>query len=396
MTTPRSIPFFRCSVGDAEAEMVLRCLRSGWLTTGPMAQELERRFAEMIGCRAAVSVSSCTAAMHLALDASGIGPGDEVIVPTLTFVATAQAPMFCGATPVLVDCRRDDFTIDVDAARRAVTPRTRAIMPMHYAGHACDMDAIDALAKEHDLLVVEDAAHVITGWCGGTRIGARGNPTCFSFHATKQFTTGEGGMLTTNDLSLAERVRTARSHGIRRDAFTRETRPDPWAYDVRGSGHKCNLPDVLAALGVAQLDAIDREHRKRETLVARYRSWFVSRDDVMLQSLRPGVVHSHHLFPVLLRLEALTIGRDEVMRELQRRGIGTSLHYRPLHLFEEVAARCRVSACAGGGAEWVYERLISLPLYSTLTQDDVDLVASTLIDVLQSHARVREGRVAHV
>ena len=381
------IPFYRHSIGEREVTAVVECLRSDWITTGPITRQFEQRFAQMIGCAEAVAVSSCTAAMHLALATSGIRAGDEVIVPTLTFVATAEAALYCGATPVLVDCRRDNFTLDVAAVEAALTPRTRAVLPMHYGGHACDLDAIHALARAHDLLVVEDAAHALTGWYKGVRVGSNGNPACFSFHATKPLTTGEGGMVTTNDASLAARIRIARLHGMRRDAFTRDCGPDPWAYDVQGLGYKCNLTDIASALGLAQLDGVEEQDRRRAQIASRYRRALAGRDELILQSISSDVVHGNYLFPVLLRIEMLDVDRDTIMRELLARGVATSVHYRALHLFPDFVTFCRISPQCGENSGWVCQRLITLPLYARLSDADVDLVVQTLIEVIERHRR---------
>jgi perosamine synthetase len=381
------LPFFVNSLAQRDIDAVVECLRSGWLTTGPRTREFERRFAEKAGAKEAVAVTSCTAAMHLSLEACGVGPGDEVIVPTLTFVATAQATLYCGATPVLVDCRKDDLTIDVEAIQAALTPRTRAIMPMHYGGHPCDQDAIAQIAAANGLAVVEDAAHAVGGRYKGRAIGSAKDAVCFSFHATKPLTTGEGGMVTTADAALAQKIRLARLHAIRRDVWTRTNTADPWLYDVEGLGHKYNMPDILAALGLAQLDSLESDLRQRTEIAERYRRAFVRRDDLRLQSIRGDVVHAHHLFPVLLNIEALRLDRDQVMREMHASGVSTSLHYRPLHLFPGFAALCRIGPKCGQASEWVYERLITLPLYSRLSDQDVDRVCETLIGVLTRNRR---------
>jgi dTDP-4-amino-4,6-dideoxygalactose transaminase len=384
-SSPQQIPFARHTLGEREIQAVVECLRGDWITTGPRTREFEERFARMIGSKAAVALNSCTAAMHLALEACEVKSGDEVIVPTLTFVGTAQAALYCGATPVLVDCRTSDLTVDPDSVDAAVTSRTRAIMPMHYGGHPCDLGALAAIANDRGLAIVEDAAHVIVASYKGTRIGASGNPTCFSFHATKPFTTGEGGMLTTDDVALADRVRVSRSHGMRRDAFTRDRAADPWAYDIEGLGHKCNPTDIMSAIGLAQLETVVSEHDRRTQLAARYRHALGGRETLSLQTISSDVVHSHHLFPVLLNLDALAIDRDEVMREMNRRGISTSIHYRPLHQFPDFARRCRIDRTTN--SDWVYERLVSLPLYTRLADEDVDRVAATLIEILEDHSR---------
>lgn len=383
----KPIPFFRPNCGEQEAQAVAECIRGGWITTGPRVRQFEKEFARFVSVAEAVAVNSCTAAMHLALEAAGVRAGDEVIVPTLTFVATAQAAIYAGATPVLVDSDRDTLTISPCAIEQAVTSRTRAIIPMHYGGHACDLAAIGRIAKAHNLIVVEDAAHAINGHCRGTMVGASGNPTCFSFHATKPMTTGEGGMLTTPDEQLAERARLLRNHAIRRDAWARKETQDPWAYNVEGIGHKCNMPDIMAAIGLVQLRAVVAQHARRREVTRRYRAAFERRDDVMLQSVRPEVEHAFHLFPILLRLDMLRADRDTIMRGLLAMGVSTAIHYRPLHLYPDFVCHCRVGERCREASEWIFERLISLPLYSSLADESVDRIIESVTDLLKRYRR---------
>jgi dTDP-4-amino-4,6-dideoxygalactose transaminase len=383
------IPFYRPAIDvDGASGAVLACLSSGWISNGPRVRDFEKGFAAFVGVSEAVAVSSCTGALHLALEALGIGAGDEVVVPDLTFVATAQAVILAGARPVLVDCKPDDLTIDPQAIEAAITPRTRAIVPMHYGGHPCDMDAIGEIARHRHLYIVEDAAHAFNASFRNMMIGASGALTCFSFHATKALTTGEGGMVTTPDSELASRIRQARSHGIGKDAWTRRSDSEPWEYDIEGPGHKYDMPDLLAAIGLVHLRCVHEEFARRLVLAERYRIALQNREDELsLLTVSPFVEHGWHLFTVLLNLEALGSTRAQIMHDLLERGITCAVHYRPLHMFPGFASLCKVAPGCGKTSEWAYERLISLPFYSTMRFDEVDRVVDTLIERIRYYRR---------
>jgi len=251
-TRTEFLPFHRASIDEAEIQTVIEVLKSGWLTTGPRVREFEAAFADYTGAAHALAVNSCTSALHLALCVAGVGEGDEVIIPTMTFAATGETVLYQKARPVLVDCNGDSFHADIREIERAITPRTRAIVPVHYAGYPCDMDPILHLAEQHSLYVIEDAAHAFPASYKGRMIGTLGHLTCFSFYATKTITTGEGGMITTADAELADRLRVLALHGISRDAWNRYTAKGTWRYDILEIGYKYNLTDVQAALGLAQ------------------------------------------------------------------------------------------------------------------------------------------------
>src|SRR5271155_5152506 len=264
------LPFHRALIEEEEINAVLEVLRSGWLTTGPRVREFEAAFARFTGAAHAVALNSCTAALHLAIAAVGISEGDEVIVPTMTFAATGEVVLYFKAWPVLVDCSPGSFHVDPKEIERAITSRTRAILPVHYAGYACDMDPILEIARKHDLKVIEDAAHALPSLYKGRMVGSLGDISCFSFYATKTLTTGEGGMATTQNPEYAERIRRLSLHGISKDAWKRYTAEGSWRYDILEMGYKYNLTDIQAALGIAQLAKVGRMRERREYLAKKY------------------------------------------------------------------------------------------------------------------------------
>ena len=368
------VPFFRPSIGDAEIEAVVECLKSGWLTTGPKTREFEEQFAAVIGGGVhALAVNSATAALHLGVDALGIGPGDEVIVPTLTFTATAEVVRYMGATPVFVDCDPATLCIDPQLAEEAITERTRMIMPVHFAGRMCDMTALREIADRHGLKILDDAAHAFPASHQGQSVGLAGaDVTAFSFYANKTMTTGEGGMLVTRDADLADRARTMRLHGIDRDVFNRFTDPRAsWLYDVVAPGYKYNLTDIASAMGSVQL-ARRREFVERRTALAkRYDAAFSDMPLILPPHPAPGDTHSWHLYIVQIAAGSAA-NRDELIAALRERGVATSVHYRPLHQMAFWS-----SYSAGGSfpaADAYFERCVSLPLFMSMTDGEQDQV----------------------
>ena len=381
------LPFHRPNIDQEEIDAVVDTLRSGWLTMGPKTRAFETAFAAAVEAPHAVAVSSATAGLHLGLDALGIGAGDEVLVPTLTFTSSAATVIHTGARPVLVDCEPDTLNLSVADAARKWSPRTRAIVPVHYAGHPCDMDAILALAREHEVPVMEDAAHALPARYRGRLIGSLGDLTVFSFYATKNLTTGEGGMITTRDPGLAERITARRLHGMNRDAWKRYSKDGSWRYDVGYPGFKYNMTDMNAAIGLVQLKRLPAMQAERRRIVAQYRAALADLTAFELPTARPEVEHAWHLFILRLRPEHLRIGRNELIQELTAAGIGTSVHFIPLHehsYYRDVlGARAEDLPCAT--AEW--QRIVSLPLYPGMTTNDVDRVADTLSDIVRRHRR---------
>ncbi|HTR48125.1 MAG TPA: DegT/DnrJ/EryC1/StrS aminotransferase family protein [Verrucomicrobiae bacterium] len=381
------LPFHRASIEAEEISAVLQVLQSGWLTTGPRVKEFEARFAEYTGAHHAVAVSSCTAALHLALAAIGLREGDEVILPTMTFAACGEVVLYFGAKPVLVDCERDSFHMDASAVERAITARTRAILAVHYSGYPCDMDAILEIAQRHKLKVIEDAAHALPARFKGRTVGTIGDITCFSFYATKTLTTGEGGMITTANPEYADRMRILSLHGISRDAWKRYSADGSWRYDIQATGYKYNLTDIQAALGLAQLTKCDSMRARRAQLAARYTEALASTDAFVAPHVPAEVEHAWHLYVVQVNASALSIGRDLVIQELKARGIGTSVHFIPLHLHSLYQQTCGYREGQFPNSEKRFSAALSLPLFPGMTSDEQGRVIHALHEIATNYRR---------
>ena len=375
------LPFHRALIEEEEINAVLEVLRSGWLTTGPRVREFETAFARYTGAAHAVALNSCTAALHLALAAVGISEGDEVIVPTMTFAATGEVVLYFKAWPVLVDCSPGSFHVDPKEIERAITSRTRAILPVHFAGYACDMDSILEIARKHGLKVIEDAAHALPSLYQGRMVGSLGDISCFSFYATKTLTTGEGGMATTQNPEYAERIRMLSLHGISRDAWNRRTGEPSWHYDILEVGHKYNLTDLQAALGLAQLAKCDAMRARRAALAERYSQALESLSAFETPRTPKDVSHAWYLYVLRVNPSALRINRDRVIEELKVRGIGASVHFIPLHMHPLYQNRLGYSAGEFPNAEREFQRAISLPIYPAMTDEDADRVIEALHDI---------------
>lgn len=382
------IPFHRPSIGQEETDEVLKVLASGWLTTGPVTQRFEREFASYIGCKYALAVNSATSALQLALTAIGLRPGDEVLVPTYTFTATAEVVTYFGARPVLCDSTPGGFNIDPEDVERKITSNTRALMPVHIAGQACDLEPLRRIAKQHGLQVIEDAAHALPAWYRGSRIGTVSDLTAFSFYATKTITTAEGGMLATDNPAYAERAAVMRLHGISGDAWKRYAKEGSWYYEVVDAGYKLNLPDVLAALGVAQLAKCDRFWRRRLEIAKRYNQRLAAIEEVQLP---PGSAdpdqHSWHLFILRIRPGDLELTRSGFMDELRRLGIGASVHFIPLHLHPFYQKRYGYRSGDFPNAEDAYSRCISLPIFPGMSDSEVDRVVNAVEKTVCAHRK---------
>jgi len=379
------LPFALPDIGEAEIAEVVDTLRSGWVTTGPKTRRFEEDFAAYLGAPGlhALAVNSATAGLHLALEALGIGPGDEVITTTHTFTATAEVVRYLGADVVLVDIDPTTLCIDVDAVERAITPRTKAVVPVHYGGLAAEMGRLLALARKHGLRVVEDAAHALPSTCGGRLVGTlESDATVFSFYANKTITTGEGGMVVTRDDEIARRVKVMRLHGISRDAFDRFTAKVPsWYYEIVAPGFKYNLTDIASAMGIHQLRRANEFQRCRQAIAHAYDQALAG-----LPLLRPphpvvGDLHSWHLYVVRLTDEA-RLSRDGFIEKLFAAGIGCSVHYIPLHLQPYWRDRYGLRAEQFPHSQHAYERMVSLPMYSRMTEADVHRVAAAAREAL--------------
>jgi dTDP-4-amino-4,6-dideoxygalactose transaminase len=386
MTQP-FLPFALPEIGEEEIAEVVDTLRSGWVTTGPKARRFEQDFAAYLGDPSleAIAVNSATAGLHLALEALGIGPGDEVITTTHTFTATAEVVRYLGADVVLVDIDPATLNIDPRAVEAAVTPRTKAIIPVHYAGLAADMAAILAIARRHGLKVVEDAAHALPTTCGGKLVGTLGSDaTVFSFYANKTITTGEGGMLVTRDAALAKRAKVMRLHGMSRDAFDRFTATVPsWAYEIVAPGFKYNLTDIAAALGLQQLKRLAAFQRRREEIAAMYHDRFAGLPLVTPPRAAPGDQHSWHLYVVRLA-DGAPIGRDRFIEGMFEAGIGCSVHYIPLHLHPYWRDRYGLVPAQFPHSQHAYERMLTLPLYTRMSDGDVQRVVAAVRGLLRA------------
>jgi dTDP-4-amino-4,6-dideoxygalactose transaminase len=378
------LPFHRPSLGPEEEAEVLDTLRSGWLTTGPKTQRFERDFASYLGARHALGVTSCTAAMHLALVAMGVGPGDEVITSPITFPATANVIVHVGATPVFVDVEPATLNLDVNQVEARITDRTRAIIPVHMAGQPCRMDALMALARRHGLAIVEDCAHAIESTLCGRHVGTWGDAGAFSFYATKNITTAEGGMVVTENTELAERIQILRLHGISRDAWKRYGHEGFRHYETLAAGFKCNMYDLQAALGLAQLPKIETFWARRRHIVQAYDEAFAALSSIQRLETRGPVRHSHHLYIIILRTEALSRSRDEILDAIQRENIGVGVHFRAVHLQPFYRERFGFKPGQLPAAEYAAERIISLPLYPELSDRDVEDTIAAVAKVIRN------------
>ena len=377
------IAFHRPSIGEEEIAEVVSTLRSGWLTTGPRVRQFEQAFGAYVGARHAVAVNSCTAALHLALEAVGVRAGDEVIIPTYTFTATGEVVTYLGARPVLADCRPDTYNIDVATVEPLITSRTRAIVPVHIAGQPCDMDPLMALANEHGIPVIEDAAHALPSRYKGSSIGSVGDITTFSFYATKTLTTGEGGMITAAREEYVSRMRMMSLHGLSADAWERYSEKGSWYYQAVEFGFKYNMTDIAAAIGIHQLRKLDLLHQRRCEIAAIYTAGLSDLDTCVVPHEVSYGTHAWHLYILELNRAALHGGRDEVIRALTAEGIGTSVHFIPLHLHPayQAAFEYRRNACPV--AERVFQRVVSLPIYPSMSDDDVARVIETVRETLR-------------
>lgn len=378
---PPFLPFALPEIGDEEIAEVVDTLRSGWVTTGPKAKRFEEDFVAFLGDASlqAIAVNSATAGLHLALEALGIGPGDEVITTTHTFTATAEVVRYLGADVVLVDIDPATLNIAPRAVEAAITARTKAIVPVHYAGLAADMPTILDIARRHGLKVVEDAAHALPTTCGGALVGTLASDACvFSFYANKTMTTGEGGMLVTRDAALARRAKTMRLHGMSRDAFDRFTATVPsWAYEIVAPGFKYNLTDIAAALGLHQLKRLPVFQQRREGIAAMYGAAFAELPLIMPPLPAPGDRHSWHLYVVRLADDA-PLQRDRFVERMFEAGIGCSVHYIPLHLHPYWRDRYGLTPEQFPHSQHAYERMLTLPLYTRMTDADVQRVCDTV------------------
>jgi dTDP-4-amino-4,6-dideoxygalactose transaminase len=378
------VPFALPDIGREEIEAVSEAMLSGWLTSGPRAAAFEQEFADFLGGDVhAVALNSATAGLHLALEALGVGPGDEVIVPTWTFTATAEVVRYLGAHPIIVDVDPVTLNIDLDCAGAAITPRTKVIMPVHFAGLAVDRKGVDKLADSHGLNVVEDAAHAFPTLSAGDLVGkGTSDAVVFSFYATKTMTTGEGGMVVTPDPQIAARIRTMRLHGISHDVYDRYRSTVPsWRYEVVAPGYKYNLTDPAAAMGRVQLRRSLEMRDKRASIAARYDEAFSGLPLQLPAQAVGGDTHAWHLYVIRLTDDA-NVDRDTFIEDMAKAGVGCSVHFIPLHMHPYWRAQCQLDDTQFPVATAEFANVVSLPIFSSMTGAQIDKVIETVCRVL--------------
>lgn len=377
------LPYGRQSIDAADIDAVISVLRSDWLTTGPNVAEFERAFAAFVGAAEAVAVNSGTAALHAAYHALGIGPGDEVIVPAMTFAATANAVLYQGGTPVFADVERDTLLLDPTDVERRITPRTRAIAAVDYAGQPADYDALRTIAQKHRLALVADACHAPGASFHGRPVGTLADLSIFSFHPVKHLTTAEGGMITTDDAELARRMRSFRNHGITTDHRQREERGS-WAYEMVELGYNYRLSDLQCALGSSQLKKLPAWVVRRQSIAQRYTAAFSASELLSPLRVQPGVSHGYHLYVIRLNLARLTADRAVIYRALRAEGLGVNVHYIPVHLHPFYQQRLGTAPGLCPVAEAAYHEILSLPIFPTMTNDDTESVVHAVGKVLEA------------
>ncbi len=381
------LPFFLPTIEQEEIDEVVDALKSNWITTGPKTHEFEEMFREYIGCKHTIALNSCTAGLHLTLVAASIGERDEVITSPFTFAATANVIVHQGAKPVFVDIRRDTYNIDPGKIEAAISEKSRAIMPVHYAGQPCQMDEIMAIAKKYNLLVVEDAAHAFSATYKGKKIGTIGDITSFSFYATKIITTAEGGMITTDNDELAEKIRLLSLHGISHDAWKRYSSEGSWYYEILYPGYKYNMTDIQASMGIQQLKKLDRLQEARRTIAGLYTTVFKDMPEIIAPHIDEWVEPTWHLYPILINTDLLKIDRNTFIEALKAENIGTSVHFIPIHLHPYYRDRFGFKPGDFPESEYVYDHTISLPLFPRMTKADARDVIAAVKKIIEYYRR---------
>ena len=373
--------FGKPKIEECEIKEVLDCLKSGWIGTGPRTKRFAEMFKEYKGSKHAAALNSCTASLHLAMTAIGLNPGDEVIVPAMTFAATANAVIHAGGRPVFADVEKETMNIGVSDLKKKITARTKAIIPVHFAGRPCRMDAIMEIARENNLKVVEDCAHALEAEYKGRKTGTIGEIGCFSFYATKNVVTGEGGMAITDNEEYARHIRIMSLHGMSQDAWERAGEERHRHYEVVCPGHKFNMTDLQASLGIHQLPRIEEYHKRREEIWKTYNDAFRNLPVFLPVSPAPKTRHSYHLYTLLIDIDKTPIKRDEFIDEMNKKKIGVGVHYRALHLHPYYRDTYGYKSGDFPNAEWLSERTVSLPLSPSLTNENVNNVTSAVQDI---------------
>jgi dTDP-4-amino-4,6-dideoxygalactose transaminase len=380
------LPFSPPLIEDEEINEVVDTLKSDWITTGPKTKKFEEEFKNYFNAPSALALNSCTAALHTALVTLGIGAGDEVITTPMTFCASVNVIEHVGACPILVDVEPDTLNIDPNKIENAITSKTKAILPVHYSGHPVELDYIYDIAKKYNLFVIEDAAHAVSAKYKGRCIGSSNNPVCFSFYATKNLTTAEGGMLT-GDPEFIEKARIISLHGMSKDAWKRYSKEGSWYYEVISPGFKYNMTDIQASLGLWQLKKLERFQKRRKEIVRMYNDAFSKEEALEIPVERPYVEHAWHLYVLRLNLQVLKIDRNQFIEELRIRNIGTSVHFIPIHLHPYYRNKYGYKPEDFPIAYANYQRIISLPLYPRMTDQDVYDVIEAVLDVVRIYKR---------
>ncbi len=381
------INFHKPFVTDDEIKEVVETVRSGWWTTGPKTIEFEKEFNHYIGSSYSLAVSSWTAAAHLALEAIGLQKGDEVILPSMTFTATAEIVCYFNAKPVIVDVQKKSLNINPLEIEKAITSRTKAIIPVHYGGNPCDMSEIIELADQYNLKIIEDAAHALPSWYKGKLVGNIGDVTCFSFYVTKTLATGEGGMICTNNKEIADRCSIMRLHGINKDAWKRYSNEGSWYYEVVAPGYKYNFTDIQAALGIAQLKKIDLMHQERKKIFEKYNKVFSQNELIQLYEYEEDRKPSYHLYPIFLNLEQLKINRSQFIDEMKKVGIGASVHFIPLYRHPYYKNTFGLEEKNFPVSEFMYPRIITLPIWPGMTDNQIYRVAESVNTISKKYKK---------
>ena len=381
------LPFAKPMIEKDDIKEVTDTLNSDWLTTGPRTHLFEEEFTKYIGSKFAVAVNSCTAALHISLAALGIGKGDEVLTTPYTFISTVNVILQQGAMPVFVDIKQDTCNINTDLIMEKITAKTKAILPVHFGGQPCEMEEIMKIAKENDLLVIEDAAHAISAEYKGQKIGTLGDATCFSFYPTKNMTTSEGGMVTTDDVELKDRLKVWGLHGISKDAWKRYSAEGSWYYEVLCPGYKYNMTDIQAALGLRQLDKLNDFQKKRENIIIAYNKAFSDLKEISIPFVKDHIKHAWHLYPIRLFTEKLEINRNQFIEALRAENIGTSVHFIPAHLQPYYKDTFGFQKGDFPVAEYVFDRIISLPLFPKMNDKDVKDVIEAVRKIIEYYRK---------
>lgn len=380
-----TLPYGRQTIDESDVKAVLDVLQSDWLTTGPAVPKFESAFADFLGCKEAVALNSGTAALHAMLAAQGIGPGDEVIVPAITFAATANAALYLGATPVFADIDENTMLVDPSSVAQAVTNKTRAIIAVDYAGQPAEYRSLRTIASDHDLLLMADACHALGGSDGGKPVGTLADASTFSFHPVKHMTTAEGGMVTTDDPDLAQKIRWFRNHGITSDHGQR-AKKGTWSYDMVSLGYNYRLSDLQCALGEAQLPRLRNWVERRQEIAAQYDAAFAKIDAVLPLANRENVANAYHLYVVKLELNRLSADRNVIFDALRAEGIGVNVHYKPVYqhsYYRELSYKDGICPVA----ERVFEGILSLPVFPTMSDQDVEDVVEALQKVTKAYEK---------